>query len=173
MKNVDFNFVKKLSICLIISLLLVFFDQVLKNYVEKNCSNLQDLCSFFSIVYERNYVGVCGIDFFCGQRGTVFFVIVEVLCLAVLAFVLKITKIFNEYGRFISIISVSLIFGGGFGNLLDRIFRGFVVDYIKVRFFPYVFNFADICIFVGAVLLFFKIGVEKRGGGNIEKHCFF
>ena len=34
---------------------------------------------------------------------------------------------------------------------MDRLLYGYVVDYIHVLFFPYVFNFADCCITVGAV----------------------
>ena len=49
--------------------------------------------------------------------------------------------------------SFSLIIGGGIGNLIDRIFRGFVVDYIEVRLFDFaVFNFADCCVIIGAVI---------------------
>ena len=49
----------------------------------------------------------------------------------------------------------------GLGNLIDRFIFGYVVDYIHVLFFPYVFNFADCCVVVGAILfavwyLFFK-----------------
>ncbi|RGH89804.1 signal peptidase II [Ruminococcus bromii] len=47
----------------------------------------------------------------------------------------------------------ALIIGGGIGNLIDRIFYGFVVDYISVSFFPPVCNFADYCITVGTLLL--------------------
>ena len=50
-------------------------------------------------------------------------------------------------------ISAALIIGGGIGNLIDRIFYGFVVDYISVSFFPPVCNFADYCITVGTILL--------------------
>ena len=43
------------------------------------------------------------------------------------------------------------ILAGGLGNLIDRIFRGFVVDYIEVLFVQfYIFNFADCLITVGA-----------------------
>jgi len=49
--------------------------------------------------------------------------------------------------------SVTLIIGGGIGNLIDRLFRGFVVDYLQLSFFPPVCNFADYCITIGAVLM--------------------
>lgn len=47
--------------------------------------------------------------------------------------------------------SVVLIAAGGFGNIIDRVFRGFVIDYIEVLFVDfYVFNFADCLITVAA-----------------------
>ena len=43
---------------------------------------------------------------------------------------------------------------GGAGNLIDRATRQFVVDFIEVLFTNFaVFNFADICVTTGAVLL--------------------
>lgn len=51
-------------------------------------------------------------------------------------------------------ISWTLILGGGIGNLIDRFFNGVVVDYINVLFVNFaVFNFADICITTGVILL--------------------
>lgn len=49
--------------------------------------------------------------------------------------------------------SVTLIIGGGIGNLIDRIFLGYVVDYLSISFFPPVCNFADYCITIGAIFL--------------------
>ncbi|MEE0800982.1 MAG: signal peptidase II [Gemmiger sp.] len=51
-----------------------------------------------------------------------------------------------------------LVLGGGLGNLIDRVKTGVVVDYLNLLFirFP-VFNFADICITVGVVLLILSI----------------
>lgn len=51
----------------------------------------------------------------------------------------------------------SLVLGGGFGNMIDRLAMGYVVDFIHVPFFPAIFNFADCCITVGGVLLFLLI----------------
>jgi signal peptidase II len=56
------------------------------------------------------------------------------------------------------IIGLTLVLGGALGNLSDRIFRapgflrGHVVDFVSVGWWP-VFNVADSCISVGAVLL--------------------
>lgn len=49
--------------------------------------------------------------------------------------------------------SVALITAGAAGNLIDRVSRGFVVDFIRIPHWP-VFNIADIVIVVGFVLLF-------------------
>lgn len=51
-------------------------------------------------------------------------------------------------------IAAILILAGGAGNLIDRVFRGFVVDYIEPLFIKFaVFNFADILVCVGAAVL--------------------
>ena len=53
--------------------------------------------------------------------------------------------------------SLILITGGGIGNMIDRIFLGYVIDFIDFCAFPsiwmYIFNFADACVCVGAGLL--------------------
>ena len=52
-----------------------------------------------------------------------------------------------------------LVFAGGIGNMIDRVARGFVVDYIEVLFVQfYIFNFADCLITVGAfTILIYEI----------------
>lgn len=57
-----------------------------------------------------------------------------------------------KHHTFLSYATSALLIAGGLGNLIDRILHGFVVDYIHVLFFDYIFNFADCCITVGAVL---------------------
>jgi signal peptidase II len=59
-------------------------------------------------------------------------------------------------GRLLKL-SLALVIGGAFGNLIDRVRFGAVVDFINAGalHFPWVFNVADAAISVGAVLLFF------------------
>ena len=65
--------------------------------------------------------------------------------------------LFSEI-KFSSKIAMAFVVGGGLGNLFDRIFRGFGVDYIDLRFLHFaVFNFADICVSLGSAVLIFLI----------------
>ena len=54
-------------------------------------------------------------------------------------------------------LSLAMVIGGAFGNLIDRVRFGAVADFINAGalHFPWVFNVADAAISVGAVLLFF------------------
>lgn len=52
-----------------------------------------------------------------------------------------------------SLAAACLLLAGGVGNLIDRVARGFVVDFIHVLFFGYIFNVADCCVTIGAVCL--------------------
>ena len=72
--------------------------------------------------------------------------------LALVVFVVLLYVIFSKKIRF-GLVYCALVgvLAGGLGNLIDRIFRGFVVDYIEVLFVRfYIFNFADCLITVGA-----------------------
>ena len=66
--------------------------------------------------------------------------------------------------------AAGMIVGGAIGNLVDRLFRndawlrGAVVDFIDLQWFP-VFNIADSCITVGAVLMVFA---SMRAGKTVE-----
>ena len=64
-------------------------------------------------------------------------------------------------GRLLRQITMLLLVSGGIGNLIDRVLNGRVVDYINLLFMHFaVFNFADICVTVGVVLLLLCILLE-------------
>jgi len=50
-------------------------------------------------------------------------------------------------------LALSMVIGGGLGNLIDRITKGYVVDFLDIKIIP-VFNVADMFICVGCGLLF-------------------
>ena len=66
--------------------------------------------------------------------------------------------------------AVAVIVGGGIGNMIDRLARGFVVDFVDVKCIPYwkyIFNVADIFVCVGCGLfilyiLLFEAKVQKK-----------
>ena len=49
-------------------------------------------------------------------------------------------------------VSYGLILGGAIGNLIDRVFLGYVRDFIKFSFFSFNFNIADACLTIGVIL---------------------
>ena len=67
-------------------------------------------------------------------------------------------------------VSVALIVGGGIGNMIDRLARGYVVDFVDVKCIPhwkYIFNVADIFVCVGCGLfilyiLLFETKIQKK-----------
>ena len=64
-------------------------------------------------------------------------------------------------------VGIALIFGGAVGNMVDRVFLGFVRDFIQFDFwrsFP-VFNLADVALTMGVVLvvLYYFLSIFKRG----------
>ena len=79
-----------------------------------------------------------------------------VIVLAALVF--YVVKKHRAIGR-LEIVSIAMIVGGGIGNLIGRIFDGYVVDFINIRFVSFfnIFNIADIGITVGCILLVISV----------------
>ncbi len=65
--------------------------------------------------------------------------------------------------------AAGLVMAGAVGNLGDRVMNGAVTDFILIRFFPFVFNVADVAITAGAILLAYCLYLEEsrdRGGST-------
>ena len=70
------------------------------------------------------------------------------------------------------ILSLSFIIGGGIGNMIDRVARGFVVDFIDVTCINfYVFNIADSFVCVGCALLFLSVLLSERAESKEKSHA--
>ncbi|MBR6918168.1 MAG: signal peptidase II [Clostridia bacterium] len=73
-------------------------------------------------------------------------------------------------------IPLALILGGGIGNMIDRVFRGEVVDFIDVTlvdFFPFntVFNVADMFVCVGCAILIIAVTVDEVKEAKSKKRA--
>lgn len=88
------------------------------------------------------------------------------ITLIVTAFVL-VVLLRGKYARYKLLnISGCMIVAGGIGNLIDRIGRGYVIDFLYFKWIDFpVFNFADCCVTIGAaLLLFFFFFIYKEEG---------
>ncbi len=143
---------------LLLSAVLVGIDRLTKFLVVSNIE-LSDTVHLIKIgnveVLNLYYCLNSGAAFSSLSGKTVFLIVITSAVILWLLF-LMITK---RVHRKVYLASISLILGGGIGNLIDRIFNeGRVVDFIDVRIinFP-VFNFADICAVCGAGLLLITV----------------
>ena len=144
-----------------LTLLLIIADQLTKlatiNRI-KPIGTKEIVSGILSLTYVENRGAAFGIM----QNSRWFFIIFTAA--VILAIVLYTIKTNTDEKLYLT--SVSLICAGGIGNLIDRIFRGYVVDMIEITFIDYpVFNFADICVVTGVILLcvyvLFAKDVEK------------
>lgn len=130
----------------------VILDQLTKMWalsILKDGTSIKIIKDFLRFTYVENRGAAFGIL----QNQIWFFVIITFIMIIVLGYMFfKYKNITN-----LSKLSLVLIAGGAIGNFIDRIIRGFVVDFIDVKFgnfydFP-VFNIADSFVVCGTVLL--------------------
>ena len=145
------------SIVIMVDLILKFIvsSKLVENDIIKVIPN------FFSIYYLKNTVEAFSIL----QDSTAFLVILSALILLVLNNYIDKEKDLNK----ISEISLGMVIGGIFGNMIDRIINHSVTDFISFRMFNYnfpVFNIADIGITVGVFLLLISILKDCRKEKN-------
>lgn len=141
---------KKLIILLIMIICLIEVDQIIKNIIVNNIynSSITIINGILKLTYIENTGGAFGI----GNNSVIMFIIVNIIIITLIAKFIISKK--DEISKYI-LISLGFIVAGGIGNLIDRVFRGFVVDYIDINpliKYP-VFNFADIFVVAGCVII--------------------
>ena len=99
-----------------------------------------------------------GAAFSVGTGKTWLFILVTFVFFGAVVYALR-----KKWFTGASLWGLALVVGGAFGNLIDRVARGFVVDMIEVEFirFP-VFNIADCCICVGAAVIVLAVLLEEK-----------
>ncbi|MBU0687310.1 MAG: signal peptidase II [Candidatus Margulisbacteria bacterium] len=147
---------KKASLFFYFSALLIFLlDQIAKRLVVWQMFPNQSIPLIKNILH-LTYVQNTGAAFGILKGSNVFLLGAGIVVLAVVFFFhLKLSPADQLYQ-----IVLGFIFGGSIGNLLDRLTRGFVVDFIDFRFWP-VFNFADTFINIGIFILILMLLFRK------------
>ena len=112
-------------------------------------------------ILHLTYVENTGASFgMLKDKRWVFMVTSTILIAAIVIYLLRCKEIPPLLG-----VSLGMILGGGIGNMIDRVALGYVVDFIDFRAIHFaVFNGADSCITVGAVILFFYVMRSESGG---------
>ncbi|CCY88720.1 lipoprotein signal peptidase [Mycoplasma sp. CAG:956] len=142
---------------IIISILITILDQIIKFIIDKKVLFIEILPKLFNIHKVYNY-GVA-FSFLENKRY-----LILLFSLILIYFLFNLRKDLPKTKKYDILFGV--ILGGIIGNLIDRVFRGYVIDYLETFIFGIsfpIFNLADICITLGIILmvLIMSLGDKK------------
>ena len=151
-------------LCLVITAAAVLLDQITKLLVVQNIAEgtfAQGLKGVFRLTYIENKGAAFGI---LSEHRWIFMVL-SVIAIAILFYLWK-----EKPQSMLVRLSLGMILGGGIGNMIDRIFRGAVVDFIDLEFMRfYVFNVADSFVCIGCALLILYLILSEIREGKKKK----
>ncbi|MBT3520284.1 MAG: lipoprotein signal peptidase [Gammaproteobacteria bacterium] len=150
---------KNLIIFSIISIVF-FLDFVTKNYAITNLllNHSETINTYLNFTLAFNYGAAFSFLSDAGGWQRWFFVIFSIIVVFFISYILIKDKE-SEY------ISYSLVLGGALGNLYDRIFLGYVIDFIEFHYNDFywpIFNIADIAISIGVILLLYSMFLKDN-----------
>lgn len=156
---------KNILIFIIGAAVIVVLDQITKAAIVQRFSLHESyplIDGFFNLVYVMNRGAAFG--FLANMSETFRYIFFTGITVAVIGLIIYyIVK--SESQSTLIILSLTLIFGGAVGNLIDRIRFGAVVDfldvYIRAAHWP-AFNVADSAITVGAALMIWGMIVQRK-----------
>jgi len=138
-----------------LSIFIALIDQFTKYLMFYNKKFINKDFLLFKLDFVKNYGAAFNI--FSGSR--IFLSLISVFFSILLIYLIFRKNTLNSFDLY----SYSFILGGTIGNGIDRIYKGFVVDFINLNFinFP-VFNIADVSINIGFIILLYKIFKNHR-----------
>ena len=144
-----------------LSLLIFIIDQISKFIVHKYM-NLYDSINIIPHLLDFTYIRNEGIAFgIYFEGGKIFFIILPIFITIYLFYLLKNEEFQDKQSQ----IALYLIIAGAIGNIIDRIFRGYVVDFIDFHINGlhwYVFNVADTSVTIGLIFLLYSSIIVKK-----------
>ena len=155
-------------LALFLAATIVLTDQLLKLLVTVALKPIGSVTAIPHLL-DLTYVENQGAAFGMMQNQRWFFIVMTSIVMIFFIYLMVSGRIHSKMLWAASI----LILGGGIGNLIDRIFLGYVIDYLQLSFFPPVCNFADYSITAGVVLLivyifFFSSAHEKKQDHSLD-----
>ncbi len=144
----------------ILAAIVVIVDQLTK-IATVSSMEVSDSSPIIQNILHITYVENKGMAFGLFSENRLVFMIPSVILIAAVIWALV------KYGRRNKVLdaSLGLILGGGIGNMIDRVARGYVVDMIDFcafDFWQWVFNVADAAVVVGAGLFLIAMLTDKN-----------
>ncbi|MEA4920847.1 MAG: signal peptidase II [Clostridiaceae bacterium] len=139
---------RQMALYVFLTALMVGADQLIKYWASTELAQVSTL-PLINGVFHLTYVENTGAAFSMLQGRRLFFIAITIVAFGVFVYMFSTGMIKGRLGYY----SMAFIAGGAIGNFIDRLRLGYVVDLFDFRFinFP-VFNFADLCITIGAIL---------------------
>jgi len=153
----------KYIILCVVSIIVILLDQATKILIDRTMvlhTSIIVVKDFFDITYIRNKGAAFGFLADSSYRLPFFIMISGVALIVILGIFRKLRpeQTLNSF-------SLSLIFSGALGNLIDRVHLGEVIDFIYVHWYQHywpAFNVADSAICVGVFLLAIEMLLDER-----------
>ena len=146
-----------------ISFAIVILDQLTKKIILAKMAlrDVVEVTSFFDIVHLHNYGAAFSFLHNAGGWQRYFLSAISILVSIVLPFYIK----KNQHDIFLAM-GLTLVLGGAIGNLVDRLFLGYVVDFVSLHiddiFYWPAFNVADSAISLGVIILIYDALKKKN-----------
>ena len=144
----------------VVAIVVILLDYITKFIASKYLLHSGSVCLIPSFLYFT-LVDNTGVAFSFLEGRMVLIIICTVV---ILGGIVKYTM--RQKMDMFSSLAYGFIIGGAVGNLIDRIVRGYVIDFIDIYIFGYnypIFNIADIAVVVGVCMLLF-VSFKKEGG---------
>lgn len=136
---------KKLYINIFIGIAIILIDQVTKILL------INKYITIIPNVLDFTYTENTGAAFGIGTNNIIIVLSILIISMLIVYIIKNDNKIYN-------FLPFTLIISGAIGNLIDRIFKGYVIDFIDVNLFNYPnFNIADTSIVIGIIFLIISI----------------
>ena len=151
--------------CIVVIILAIAADQLSKYLVAAYLPEIGSL-PIIQDIFHFTYVENRGAAFGMLSEHRWVFMVLSVVGIGAMAVWLAWEKPKSMWIK----TAVSLVIGGGIGNMIDRVLLGYVIDFIDCQFIDfYVFNIADSCVCVGCAMFLISAVIDEIKASKAKK----